>query len=43
MKNVDHYFFFNYIYKMSEETYYQRNRDVIINRAKDYYKDDKKD
>ena len=22
-------------------TYYQRNRDVILNRAKDYYKDDK--
>ena len=24
-----------------EETYYQKNRDVILNRAKDYYKDDK--
>ena len=24
-----------------EETYYQRNRVVIINRAKDYYKNDK--
>ena len=23
---------------MSEATYYQRNRDVILNRAKDYYK-----
>ena len=23
---------------MSEKTYYQRNRDVILNRAKDYYK-----
>ena len=23
---------------MSETTYYQRNRDVILNRAKDYYK-----
>ena len=22
-------------------TYYQRNRDVIINRARDYYEDDK--
>ena len=22
-------------------TYYQRNRDVILNRSKDYYKDDK--
>ena len=29
------------IYKMSETTYYQRNRDIILNRAKDCYKDDK--
>ena len=30
---------------MSESTdltYYQRNRDVILNRAKDYYQNDKK-
>ena len=30
--------------KMSENTnltYYQKNRDVILNRAKDYYKNDK--
>ena len=27
---------------MSETTYCQRNRDVIVNRAKDYYKNDKK-
>ena len=27
---------------MSETTYYQRNRDVILNRAKDYYKNDMK-
>ena len=26
---------------MSELTYYQRNRDVILNRAKDYYENDK--
>ena len=26
---------------MSETTYYQRNRDVILNRAKYYYKNDK--
>ena len=25
-----------------EGTYYQKNRDVILNRAKDYYKNDKK-
>ena len=27
--------------KMSEKFYDQRNRDVILNRAKDYYKNDK--
>ena len=27
---------------MSETTYCQRNRDVIVNRAKDCYKNDKK-
>ena len=27
---------------MSDMTYYQRNRDVILNRAKDYYENDKK-
>ena len=27
---------------MSDKTYYQRNRDVILNRAKDYYKNNKK-
>ena len=26
---------------MSETTYYQRNREVILNRAKDYYKNNK--
>ena len=26
---------------MSEKTYYQRNRDVILNTAKDYYENDK--
>ena len=26
---------------MSETTYYQRNRDVILNRATNYYKNDK--
>ena len=26
---------------MSETTYYQRNKDVILNRAKDYYTNDK--
>ena len=27
----------------TEITYYQKNRDVILNRAKDYYENDKKD
>ena len=26
---------------MSETTYYQRNRDVTLNRAKDYYENNK--
>ena len=26
---------------MNNTTYYQRNRDVILNRAKDYYENDK--
>ena len=26
---------------MSETTYYQRNRETILNRAKDYYKNNK--
>ena len=32
---------FHYIQKMSKTTYYERNRDVILNRAKDYYKNNK--
>ena len=39
-KKVDHYIFLLYI-EMSETTSYQRNRDPILNRAKDYYKNDK--
>ena len=30
------------MYKICGKTYYQRNRDVILNRGKDYYKNDKK-
>ena len=26
---------------MSKTTYYQRNRDIMLNRAKDYYKNNK--
>ena len=43
MKKKDHYNFFLLYIKMSETTYYQRNRDVILNKAKDYYKMIKKD
>ena len=34
------WFFLLYI-KNEWETYYQKNRNVIMNRAKDYYKNDK--
>ena len=34
------YFFFHYI-KMDNTTYYQRNREIMLNRAKDYYENDK--
>ena len=33
--------FFIIIHKMSITTYYERNKDVIVNRAKEYYKNDK--
>ena len=42
MKKEDYYkSFLLYIYKVSETTYYQRNRETILNRAKDYYIDNK--
>ena len=43
IKGVFYKNFLLYI-KMSESTYltyYQRNRDVILNKAKDYYENDK--
>ena len=40
MKKVGHYIFF-IIINMSETNYYRRNRDVILNRTKYYYKKDK--
>ena len=33
-------YFFHYI-KMDNTTYYQRNREIMLNRAKDYYENDK--
>ena len=35
MKKVDYYTFFLLYIKMSEEKYYQKHRDVILERAKD--------
>ena len=40
-KNGTLLIFFHHIQKMSEKTYYQRNREVILNRAKDYYENNK--
>ena len=40
MKKVDHYSFFSLYIKMSEKTY-QRSRKTILNRAKDYYENNK--
>ena len=41
MKKVCSYNFFHYIQKTSETTYYQRNRNLILGRAKRYYENDK--
>ena len=35
-------YFFNYMQKMSNANYYKKNRDVILNRVKDYYENNKK-
>ena len=35
-------FFIIMYQKMIEKIYYRKNRDAILNRAKDYYKNDKK-
>ena len=40
MKKLYHYHFF-LISKMSETTYYQRNKGVILNRAKEDYENNK--
>ena len=40
MKKVDCYRFLLLYIKISEETYYQRNRKTILNRAKKCYSDD---
>ena len=40
MKKVDHYNFFLLYIKMDETTY-QKNKETILNRAKDYYGNNK--
>ena len=42
MKKLNYYnFFFHYIQKMSETTDYRKHREVILNRAKYYYENNK--
>ena len=40
-KNLEHYKPFSLCMKMSEAACYQRNREAISNRAKDYYENNK--
>ena len=42
MKKVNHYNFFSLYIKIIETTYNQRNRDVILDRTKKYYENNKK-
>ena len=37
----EHNFFLHYIKKVSQKTYYQKNKDKILNRAKAYYENNK--
>ena len=41
-KKVYYKFFFSLYIKMDNTTYYQRNRDVALNKAKEYYKNNNK-
>ena len=41
MKKMDHYNFFSLYIKMSEVTYYQRIKETILNRVKDYHENNK--
>ena len=42
MKKLDYYNFFSLYLKDGGTTYYERMRDVILNRAKDYYETNEK-
>ena len=37
MKKVDHYNFISLYIKTIETTHYQRHRETVLKRAKDYY------
>ena len=41
MKKVGCYNYFLWYIKVSDTTYYQRNRETILKRAKEYYENDK--
>ena len=41
MKKVDYYKFCLLHLKMGQTTYYQKSRETILNRAKDYYENNK--
>ena len=40
---VLHFFLCFTIYQMSQTTYYQRNKEVILNRAKNYYRNNREE
>ena len=39
-KKIFYKFFFQYI-KMNNTTYYEKNREIVLNKAKDHYENDK--
>ena len=41
MKEVYYYKCFLHYIKIGETSYYQRNREAVLNRAKDYFENDK--
>ena len=40
-KKVDYYKIFYIYIKMGETNFYQRNRETVLNKAKDYYENNK--
>ena len=43
LKKERYYNFFSLYVKMSETTFYKRNRETVLNRAKCYYKNNKEE